>query len=751
MADLKTRDALALADQCRRESESDMSMRLMDWQMYAEFDRGNQNIYQSKELRQVIKLYRGAYIPEEGQYFAEDYMPTLNHLGVISDSITARANANPLKPLVRPKTGEDDDRDAAKASTLALQSYDQTLDADKDRREAVEWLKITGNCFAKDWWDRNLGDILPPLQDGADTVGLDVRHLMNSAVEPTLTGDLNGCIIPPHAMIIPPGASRMKDLDYIGDMSAISVTEAKGKYGVDVTPEEGLQDLRQLQAVDTTAHEGNGILKDSVRVIDLYFPPSQDHPTPEQKRYGRHIITVGGKLVEDGVWDRALTERPEFGGVWHPYSKCEFIRTGGDFWGGTPYKDLCQDQIEINRQWRMAAGSKQIIRTILAYQDNGTVDVDKLRLTKHGQGLARLPYDGNTPPALLNIPGNDDGYINRIEHLKRNMDDRLATYQVTRGNVDPSVTSGKQQQALVQAATIQASPLSLNLAMFFRDRWRLRLQLLAVHLTAEKVLRIVGAENEAISFTLKPEHLTSDDVVVEDLQAFLTDPETRKQQIRQNFGAMLYGDPRDPVVRQKVARMLDVPFSEELDETARDIERAKWENRAFMRGEFDEKNPAIIQRIMAQHAEAVQAFQQAMLQYQQDAQAYPQAVAIAAASGAPPPPESAPPTPPPAQPIMWKRPRPWEDHRTHIETHNAERKTAEYEKKCQENPLLFDVMEFHVKEHEKMAAEGMMRQAQQMQAANPASSPLAREGDSSPSPPSRPGPGQPGPQSQGVA
>lgn len=736
MADFKTKDPVDLADQCLRESAAEMASLVLDWKVYAEFERGNQNIYKSKKTRQAIRLTQGAWIPEKNAYFNEDYLPIMNHLGVVSDSITARGNANPLKPNVRPKTGDDEDRDAAKASTLALQSYGQTLDDRKKRKEAIDWLKITGNAVAKAWWDRNLGDILPPPPD-LDMQGLDALHLTNSDIEPKRTGDLQYKILPTHSLIVLPGASSMDDVRGIGDQSAIEASEAKAKYGVDVQAEEGLQDLRQLTAVDTTMNTGNGNLTGHVRVIDLYLPPSPDHPKAEQKKYGRHIITVGGECVEDGVWDKALTEKY---GRWHPYVKTEFLHVAGDFWGGTPYKDLVEDQTELNRQYRMQAGSKQIIRNILAYQANGTIDTDKLRLTKHGQGLAELPYEGNVPPSVLTVQSDDLQYNAKIESLKRNMDDRMATYQSTRGNTDPTVTSGKQQQALMQASAAQASPLLMALAAFWRDIWQLELQLLSVHLTAEKALRLVGDDNEIISLTLKPEHLTSDDVEVADLAAFLTDPETRKQQIRENYAAGMYGDPADPAVRQRVARMLEIPVDEELDEAAKDVDRAKAENRAFARGELNETNPAIVQRIQEQHQAAIEQYMQAMASLPQAIAEHPQKVAAAIALGLPPPPEPMEPAPPPPQPIMWKRPRPWENHRAHKETHNAWRKTAEFEELCAAIPMFFDAVEFHVNEHERMEAE--TRQA------NPVPPPSARGGLSPSS--LRPGPNKPGPQTQGA-
>jgi hypothetical protein len=242
---------------------------------------------------------------------------------------------------------------------------------------------------------------------------------------------------------------------------------------------------------------------------------------------------------------------------------------------------------------------------------------------------------------------------------------------------------------------------------------------------------------------LRPEQLTSDDVEVEDLPAFLMDPETRKQQIRQNFMGGLYGDPADPAVRQKVARMLEVPFSEELDDAARDVDRARWENRQFAKGLLQETNQAILGAIAQQ-------YDAAMREYEGMVDAGLQVVPNLP-PGAPLP--DLPQKPPP--PIVWIQVRPWENHKAHADEHRAWMKTPEFERVSSENPDIFHAVMWHLGQHEQKLAPPMMPGVPpgmpgQPNNANPSSPSAPPPGAKSPPPSSpirpgvRPGPANPG-------
>ncbi|MFH1739429.1 MAG: hypothetical protein ABIH23_10520 [bacterium] len=730
--------ATALATRLRRLAEN--TIPLAEWQYNAEMGRGHQNVYKSRITGTAIVLTRGAKIPELGSKpFNEEYMPVLPHLVVIGNGITARGNANQLSPEVVAQTTEDQDKDAAKAATLLLRYYDQPskLNGRLLRKQAVEWLKPCGNVFAQVWWDKDGGEDAPPkpveMEDGTLAPG---EPLMDEYGKPVKKGELCTRILPPHCVLKPPGATTMQELEWIGTQTAMPVSEIQDKFGKKVPAEENLQDLRELAAVDTLNTEGNGQLEDHARVIELYFRPAKKHPKPEQQRYGRHIIVAGNVVLEDGVWEPELTEKF---GVWHPFVKCGYIENAGDFWDKSLYDYLVDIQVEINRLFRMMAGARQNTRGVFVYP-KGFVDIGKLNLTGHGNGIPELPVEpgASFEPKFVDFVPFVQDIKEQIAFLISQMDDIAAYYEVSRGNPDASVTSGKQTGMLQQASTDTNSPLLGNIASLFEGIWQLQLRLSSIHITEEMKLQIVGEDKEAIVGTIHPDQLKPNDVRVANRAAFFLAPDVRRQYIQENYGGGLYGDPRSPMARKIYADQMDMGDVDGFfDDLSADIDKAKWENNLFhQQGGYMETDPVVLQEIQQEEM----AYQQAIHQFEQMA---PTLADMAGSQGQPPP---MPPQPPFGFQIPFRRARSYDDDEVHIYQHNLERKSPNFERDSQETPEMALAWDFHVKHHE-MRMQGKMMQSAPPPQAIPAPPPSASGGDKPP----RPGLQQAGPQSRGTA
>jgi len=751
--DIEQASAASLAEQRRKLGED--TIPLARWQYNAEMGRGHQNVYMSRRAKAAILLTKGAKIPEKNEVFKEDYMPILPHLVVIGNGITARCNANQLSPEAVANTTEDQDKDAAKASTLLLRYYDQPskLNGRLLRRQAVEWLKPCGNVFAQVWWDKDAGEDAPPkamqAPDGRLVPG---EPLVDEAGQLVKKGELRTRILPPHCVLKPPGVTNMQELDpggWIGTQTAMPVLDIQERFGKKVEAEKNLQDLRELAAVDTLNTDGNGQLEDHARVIDLYFPPSRRHPNPEQQKYGRHLIVANGVELEDGVWEPELTE--QFG-VWHPFIKCGYIENAGDFWDKSLYDYLVGIQVEINRLFRMMAGARQNIRGALVIP-KGFVNTDKLDLTGHGTGIPQIPVDPGAPfpPTYVQFAPQVADLQAQIAFLIQQMDDIAAYYEVSRGNSDPDVASGKQTNMLQQASMEQSSPLLSSLATFFEGIWQLWARLLAVHITEEQKIQIVGEDNEAIAATIRPDQITCDNVRIANRAAFFLAPDVRRQHIQNSYTGGVYGDPRSPLARKMYADQMDMGDTEGFfDELSADIDKAKWENARFKQGSFMETDPIILKQIQT---EALQ-FQQVMMQYEQMKGQFesqgPLATVLAGVAGGQPPP--APPLPPPQPfgfglPPYW-RARSYDDDTVHVYYHNLERKSPKFEEESQANPSMAEAWDFHVKDHERRLQQAA---AQMIPSSPPPVSPPGGRGVLTSSPPSA-GPIPPGGgQSQGAA
>ncbi len=699
--EIKHESAVDLAGRLRMIGENGIP--LMQWQYNAEMGRGHQNVYKSNLTKSAIRLTKGAKIPENNEVFRDEYMPVLPHLVVIGNGITARGNANQLTPEAIAQTTDDADKDAAKAATLLLRYYDQAsvLNGRLLRRQAIEWLKPCGNVFAQVWWDKDAGEDAPPkpieMPDGTLAPG---EPLVDELGAPVKKGELRTRIVPPHCVLKPSGCTNMQELEWIGTQTAMGVLDIEERFGKKVAAEDNLQDLRELSAVDTLNTEGNGRLEDHARVIDLYFPPGKRHPKPEQQKCGRHIIVAGNVVLEDGVWEPEVTERY---GVWHPFVKCGYIENAGDFWDKSLYDYLVDLQVEINRLLRMMSSARQNHRGALAYPE-GFVNINKLDLTGHGNGIPELPVKPGAPfqPSFVQFTPQTQDIQAQISFLIQQMDDIAAYYEVSRGNTDPNVTSGKQANLLQQASMEQSSPLLSNIAAFFEGIWQLQLRILAVHITDERKISIVGDSNEAIVASISPDQLRSDDVRVANRAAFFLAPDVRRQYLQDNFKNGGYGDPRNPVARKIYADQMDMGDTEGFfEDLTADIDYAKWENARFREGQFMETDPLILKQIQDETAQ----FQQIMAEFQSQG---PRMAALAGAEGKPPPQVPQPPfgfgMPP------FRRARHYDDHEVHIYYHNLERKSPDYERDAQANPDMAMAWDLHVKDHERQIQQKMMQQ-----------------------------------------
>mgnify|MGYP000964828725 CR=1 FL=1 len=253
------------------------------------------------------------------------------------------------------------------------------------------------------------------------------------------------------------------------------------------------------------------------------------------------------------------------------------------------------------------------------------------------------------------------------------------------------------------------------------------------------MIRYVGENNEIISGTIRPEQIKSDDVTVDNLSTFLMTPEAKQQQMEKMLSMGILGDLSDPVVRKKFADTYQIGDIDSFYEgfTA-DFDMAKYENKLFMEGNFNETDQLIIARIQAEHQQAVQAWNLEVQSYPERLQKWQVADANRKAALSKlrlerlaigdrkldmpteetflppdpgPPPQEPPQNPPPAPP-MYRRAREEDDDDVHIYVHTLQMKSLEFEKRCQEVPETRAVFEFHIQDHRLNKA----RKAQNLQA-----------------------------------
>jgi hypothetical protein len=712
--------------------QSENSSLTLRWRRNQEMIRGNQLLYVDERANKVYVLREGMNIPGIGTITGVLNHPIDPHIITIVKGAKAKALTNPIMLEVRPATSEDDDKDAAKVCSYLLKYYQDALSLDRQsdgisiREEVVDWLFPAGVGFAKTWWDPELGDNV--LLDGVPAINPNTG-------KPVKLGDINCKCVAPQAMMIPSGVSKMDNsLPWIGEKVAMPIKDIKNRWGVEVPEEENLEDINQLRTINALGEVGNKKLKGHALVYEIYFPPSEDYP------HGRLIIGTKERIFVDSVWDKKLMAVYS-DTDWHPYTYFPYIRNAGDFWPRSIVDYLFDLQVQLNKLWKKIIDSKK--NTTGWFLEQEGTDWSKSKFTRDTGGIPRVIYRaGLNPPQYISPPMINQDLMGEIQHTIQRMNDISSFYEVTRGNADPSVTSGKQAELLQQASQTQAGPLLDSQVAGFINIGKRILHLCAVHFEDEgRSLRIVGNDNEGINFDITPDRIQSDDVILAGGNAFYLTPDAKRQEIQSLAEKGLLGDiVNDPIAKRKFFDMLELGDIEELyDSYLQDIDFTRWENKLFKKGIVQETDPSILQQIELQEQQMflqwqndVSTFDERFNKWKMDSEefkrGYGEYQAIKATTMdkqpdippdmiLPPHPGSEPmqpsPEPPPPLP-RWRRARDGENHDICIEEHNSFRKTIEYEKLCAQMPELRQALQFHIDDHLQKKALEMAKVQQVM-------------------------------------
>lgn len=699
--------------------------RIQHWRYMGEILKGNFAVYKDRATKQVINLVAGEYIPDFGMHLVRDLVSYPDpHILTIANGVDGRVRANPLLPRVRPVTAEEDDQEAARASTQFLMA----LDYEQERRynirsKLLQWLKPCGVFFAKVYWDVDAGEyVLNP--------GTKEPEINPKTGKPLRTGDYRLEFPTPMAMKLPASSPYFEKIPWIGEEVAMDVDEIYQKYNLKVDPEEDLADITTLSADGDTAPYK---LENHRRVYEFFDPPSDRYPT------GRHWLLIDNELIDD-VYDRELISAysdPELG-EWHPYLMCPYISVPGEIWPKSLFDYLLGHQLALNRINTILAGNEKFINGWFQAAKN-SVAWSTVRLQGMRDAIPLLEWDParaqGYPPQYNPPPAGKMNLHEIAQWLVYRMNDIAAYYESTRGGSDPNITSGKQAQLLQQANLTHANPLLLNIAAFQVRLWEKELRLASVHLAGERMIRYVGENNEVIAGSIRPEQIKSDDVTVDNLSTFLMTPEGKQQQMEKVWQMGLLGDMADPVTRKKFADTYQIgDIDSFFEEFTHDQNMAKYENKLFMDGHFNETDPVITSRIQAEYQAAVQAWEMEVLAYPQKIQQWQLAQAQRQNALAklrleklatgdkqlnmpyeemflppdpgpqPEPPEQRPPEPP-----MYRRAREEDDDDVHIHVHGLQMKKIEFEKRCQEVPETRVVFEYHIEDHRRNKVRKMQR------------------------------------------
>lgn len=676
------RRALDIMHECISQSED--SLRVAYWAQNQEFLRGNQFVYVDPVDKRPYIIKAGTYLPSMGDKVkSTPNAPIDPHLRTLADAVKARAVSNELLPQVIPMTSEDEDRDTAEMNTGLLLALHEEVDEDKLRRQCVVWMLPTGNAFLKDVWDKTAGDaVFRADEKGEATEEPELDEDGNQIFQ----GGIKSSVPPTHAMMVPRGVALDEDLPWIGEKRVMSISKIKETWGKDVPEEGNIENINTLNAIGVEGRPGP--LKGHAIVYEVFLRPDKDNPL------GRHIVVANETVLEDKPWDPELTEK--YPDEWHPYTRIGYIDNAGDYWAKSPMDYAVPLQMHVNKLLRRIESATKTDAGVWI-SDKDAVLWDEVDL-----GSSDIPHIEKEIPGSevrwQEVRGSIADLMAQYQTALSRLNDLFANYPVSRGDVDPSVQSGKQADLLQQANREHANPLLAALADGFEKHWRKILRLIDVHYQDGRRIRAIGKDKQASMTTYRRGQIKSENVRVANRAAFFLTPEGRKKEVLQllEIGAL---DINNPVIKLRLADVLGTGDSETFfDSYLAAVNLARWENELFKNGTLEETDPYIIQQINAPMMQYQQAMQMRNAAIQQVA---PQVVNAPEGAEIPPPPQEL--GPPPVI-LPWRRARSTDNHLFHIEEHGSFAQSVEFEYLCQQNPRLREALEFHIGDHQAKLA-----------------------------------------------
>lgn len=462
----------------------------------------------------------------------------------------ARLMKNEPRWEVRPNSGDEEDKDAARlAEQVILQLWEQTQ-INQKRAQLLMWCQQAGSAYLKVCWDPALGEarVMPvdaPQPDGT----------VQRKYERVTTGDIRVDICS-FFEIFPDHLAKYWD-------ECKSLVQAKIRplsYFKEHYPERGhlvkqedcwlnsLQYEARINALNTqTGASGMATnqLKNCAIERVYYEMPSKKHPM------GRRVITANGVLLDDGILP--IDELP--------FVKFDDIVVAGKFNAEAIITHLRPLQDQINKGKAMRAA--WLNRTLTGkYAAARGANLGRESLNEQSGEVVEYDPVPNAPnggmPVSLDPPAIPSYAYEEENTLKTDMDDTAGINEASRGQLPSAQIPAIGMQLLVEQDDTRIGVETESHEHSYANLGRILLKFAAKYYTTPRLLKIAGKSMEYTVRDFVGEDIKeSFDVKVKRGSMAPGSKTLKRQEIINLHQAGYFGNPQDPLVLQNVLSMLE--------------------------------------------------------------------------------------------------------------------------------------------------------------------------------------------------
>ncbi len=515
-------------------------------------------------------------IPTPSQFIKRNRVHVNRILPTVQNRL-AKLLKNEPRWDVRPKSGDEDDKDAARlAEQVIIQLWDQ-LHINQKRIPMTMWLQQAGIAYFKISWDPSLGskqvNPKPNLESG------------EMEYEIVAEGDIRVDVASFFEVYPDPMAKSWDELTKLWQAKIRPLSyfpDQYGDVGKLVKQEDcwlnSLQYEMRINSINTqtgTAGSSANQMKNCAIEISYYEKPSRKHP------YGRHIITANGVKLKDDVLP--IDELP--------FVKFDDIIIGGKFNAEAIITHLrpLQDQLNRGKSMRAAWLNRMLTGKIMSARGHNLAA--EAFNDQSGEIVQFDPVPNAQEPHALQTPIIPEYAYKDEEILKEDIDDTAGINGPSRGQPGSAQMPAIGMQLLVEQDDSRIGVETESHEYSYADLGRILLKFVARYYKTDRLLKFTGENMEYVVRKFQGNDIKDNfDVHVIRGSTLPGSKVLKRQEIINLHQQGYFGNPTDPTVIKNVLSMLE--FGDEYQAFKRNSLRMNQIQRGLkMIEELSEKPP----------------------------------------------------------------------------------------------------------------------------------------------------------------
>lgn len=521
-------------------------------------------------------------IPTPSQFLRKNRVHVNRILPTVQNRL-ARLLKNEPRWDVKPKSSDEEDKDAARlAEQVIIQLWD-SLGINKKRIPLTMWLQQCGSSYLKVSWDPTLGrkKVMPKpkLNEAGEETG-------ETEYDIVAEGDMRIDVCSFFEIFPDPYAKSWDELQYLVQAKIRPLNYFKSQY-----PERGelvkqedcwinsLAYESRINSINTqTGTAGNSAsqMKDSAIEISYYEKASKQHP------YGRHLIIANGVKLKDDILP--IDEIP--------FVKFDDIVVGGKFNAEAIITHLRPLQDQINRGKSMRAAWMNRTLTAKMLYARGHNLAQEAGNDQSGEWIAYDPVPNAQEPHELTMPAIPQYAFEEERTLKDDINDTAGINEASRGQLPSSSIPAIGMQLLVEQDDTRIGVETEGHEYSYADLGRILLKFVDKFYETDRLLKIIGENQEYAVRTFKGSDIRENfDVHVIRGSTLPGSKVLKRQEIINLHQQGYFGNPQDPMVLQNVLSMLE--FGDEFQAWKRHSLRMAQIQRGIQQIEDEGLKPAV--------------------------------------------------------------------------------------------------------------------------------------------------------------